>query len=260
MVVIPPVVPPVPVDRPYARDLPVGSAFTWLREGWKDLMNGPGASLAYGILVFFMSIAVVVGLVMLEYDYILFPVTAGFLVYAPALAIGVYEKSRALENGETTSLKQMIINHARSGGQVFFIGALLCGLMLLWNRAAVIVAALFFGIRPFPGAAEILPFLFTDPMGIALLVVGTFVGGLFAAFSFAISAFSFPMLLDKRVDALTAIGTSWALVWNNLPAMIVWGAVVLGLFLLSALTGFLGLIIVFPLLGHATWHAYRAVR
>ena len=68
------------------------------------------------------------------------------------------------------------------------------------------------------------------------------------------------MLLDERIDALTAMGTSMALVWNNLPAMLVWGAIVLALFLLSLATGLLGLIIVFPLLGHATWHAYRAVR
>src|SRR3546814_3320055 len=85
-------------------------------------------------------------------------------------------------------------------------------------------------------------------------------GGLFAAFSFAISAFSIPMMLDQRVDALTAMGTSWALVWNNLQVMLLWGALVLTLFLLSVATGFVGLIIVFPWLGHATWHAYRAVR
>ena len=79
-----------------------------------------------------------------------------------------------------------------------------------------------------------------------MLVVGSAVGGLFAAFSFAISAFSIPMLLDERVDALTAMGTSMALVWNNLPVMLTWGAIVLALFLLSLATGLLGLIIVFP--------------
>src|SRR5215831_6385793 len=79
------------------------------------------------------------------------------------------------------------------------------------------------------------------------------------AFSFAISAFSIPMLLEKRTDALTAMGTSMALVWNNLPVMLTWGVIVLALFLLSLATGLLGLIIVFPVLGHGTWHAYRAV-
>src|SRR5690606_20297868 len=147
-----------------------------------------------------------------------------------------------------------------SCGQILLIGALLCGLLLLWMRAAVIVYALFFGVRAFPGIDHIVPMLFTTTTGLAMLIVGTLIGGLFAAFSFAISAFSIPMMLDRRLDALTAMGTSWALVWNNLPVMLVWGALVLGLFALSLLTGLLGLIVVFPLLGHATWHAWRAVR
>jgi uncharacterized membrane protein len=91
-----------------------------------------------------------------------------------------------------------------------------------------------------------------------MLIVGSFVGGLFAAFSFAVSAFSIPLMFDRRIDALTAMGTSWALVWNNLPVMLVWGAIVLALFLLCVVTGLAGLIVVFPWLGHATWHAYKA--
>ena len=93
-----------------------------------------------------------------------------------------------------------------------------------------------------------------------MLIVGTAVGGLFAAFSFAISTFSIPMLLAERTDAFTAMGTSISLVWNNLRVMLVWGAIVLVLFLLSLATALLGLIVIFPLLGHATWHSYRAIR
>jgi uncharacterized membrane protein len=93
-----------------------------------------------------------------------------------------------------------------------------------------------------------------------MLLVGSAVGGLFAAFSFAISAVSIPMLLNEQVDAFTAMGTSTALVWNNLPVMLTWGAIVVVLFLISLATGLVGLIIVFPILGHGTWHAYRAMR
>jgi len=123
----------------------------------------------------------------------------------------------------------------------------------------VLIYALFCGLVPFPSLEHIAPMLFTTPVGWAMLIVGSAVGGLFAAFSFAISAFSIPMMLDRRVDALTAMGSSMALVWNNLPVMLTWGAIVLALFLLSLATGMLGLIIVFPLLGHGTWHAYRAI-
>lgn len=260
MVMIPPVVAPLPVDRPYARELPLASAFGWLRDGWRDLTTDPLPSLAYGAFVFLLSLAVLMGMVFLEWDYVLFPALAGFLVLAPTLAIGLYVKSRALESGEHLTLGRMLLPRAASGGQMLFIGVLLCGLMLLWMRAAVIVYALFFGVRPFPGLDHIAAMLFTTSTGLAMLVVGTLIGGLFAAFSFALSAFSIPMMLDRRLDALTAMGTSWALVWNNLPAMLVWGAVVLALFLLSLATGLLGLTVVFPLLGHATWHAWRAVR
>jgi uncharacterized membrane protein len=102
--------------------------------------------------------------------------------------------------------------------------------------------------------------LFTTPEGWAMLLVGSVVGALFAGFSFAISAFSIPMLLNERVDALTAMGSSVALVWNNLPVLLVWGGIVLALFLFSLATGLIGLIVVFPVLGHGTWHAYRAIR
>ena len=115
-------------------------------------------------------------------------------------------------------------------------------------------------MRPFPGFDEIIPLIFTTWMGWSLLVTGTLVGGLFAAFAFSISVFAMPMMLEERTDALTAMGISLSLVWSNLPVMLVWGAIVVALFAVSVLTGFIGLIVVFPLLGHATWQAYRATR
>jgi uncharacterized membrane protein len=153
----------------------------------------------------------------------------------------------------------MIFVKADSGAQVWFTGAILGLLMLAWMRAAVIIYALFFGLRPFPGIDGIVAMLLTTPEGWGMLLVGTVVGGLFAAFSFAISTFAIPMLLDRRMDAFTAMGTSISLVWNNLPVMLAWGAIVLVLSLVSLATGLLGMIVVFPLLGHATWHSYRAI-
>src|SRR3546814_2732903 len=108
--------------------------------------------------------------------------------------------------------------------------------MLLWMRAAVLLYALFFGLLPFPGLDDILTVLVTQPAGWALIVVGSLVGGLFAAFSFAISAFSIPMLLNERTDALTAMGTSMALVWNNLRVSLTWGAIVVALFAVGVAT------------------------
>ncbi|MBR0695231.1 DUF2189 domain-containing protein [Bradyrhizobium lablabi] len=259
MTIIPTVVPPLPTKNRWHRLLAPADAFTWLAKGWQDLTVQPTTSLCYGLLIFLTSVAIVGGLLRLDWDYILFPALAGFMVVGPILAIGLYEKSRRLAAGLPVSLASMIFVRPRCGVHILFAGILLCLLMIAWVRAAVIIYALFFGLVPFPGLEQIAPMLLTTPVGWAMLIVGSTVGGLFAAFSFAISAFSIPMMLDKCVDALTAMGESTALVWNNLPVMLTWGVIVLSLFLLSLATGMLGLIIVFPLLGHGTWHAYRAV-
>jgi uncharacterized membrane protein len=260
MTMIPEVVPPLPRESRWARHLPSAAAFDWLAAGWADLRTQPAVSIAYGIVVFAVSIVIVGGLFALGWDYILFPALAGFMVVGPILAIGLYEKSRRLAAALPVTLADVTFVRPQSGGQVLFTGVLLCLLMLLWMRAAVIVYALFFGLVAFPGLENVAAMLFTTPTGWAMLVVGSVVGALFAAFSFAISVFAIPMLLNERVDALTAMGSSMAMAWNNLAVMLTWGVIVLALFLLSLATGLLGLIIAFPVLGHGTWHAYRAVR
>ena len=260
MSTIPAIVPPLPRDEALDRRLAPGVAVTWLAAGWKDLMINPAASLLYGVLVFLVSVGVVVSLFALDWDYILFPALAGFMVVGPLLAIGLYEKSRRIEQGAPVSVAAMLFVRAAAGGHILFIGVILCGLMLLWMRAAVIIYALFFGLQPFPGLDRIAPMLFTTPVGWSMLVVGCLVGGLFAAFAFAISALSIPMLLDRRLDAFTAMGRSMALVWNNLPVMLTWAAFVVVLSLAGVAFGLLGMIVVFPLLGHGTWHAYKALQ
>jgi uncharacterized membrane protein len=250
----------MPLSAMRRRHLPVGAAFGWLAKGWRDLVTDPLPSLAYGFAVFVLSLVIICGLFRLGLDYVLFPALAGFMVVGPFIAIGLYEKSRAIEQGQPVGLGRMLLVRAASGGQVWFTGAILCLLMLGWMRAATVIYALFFGLRPFPGLDRIVPMLFTTQEGWAMLAVGSVVGAVFAAFSFAISTFAVPRLLDEPTDAFTAMGTSISMVWNNLPVMIVWGAIVLVLFLVSVATGLLGLIVVFPLLGHATWHAYRAMK
>src|SRR5574337_531749 len=234
---LPPVSPPLPTVQRWKRDVDEKSALRWLSKGWRDFATYPGLSLVYGVLVF--------------------PALAGFMIVAPLLAVGLYEKSRCLEDGERPTLRSMIFVKPASGGQILFAGALLCLLMLLWFRAAVIIYALFFGVRAFPGVQNVAHILFATGVGWAILIVGACTGAIFAAFSFAISAFSLPMLLDKPVDAFTAMGTSVAWVWNNLNAMLAWGAIVLALMLISMATGLIGLIVLFPVVGHGTWAAYR---
>ena len=258
---LPPIVPPENPSRPqYGRDRGPGDAFRWLGSGWRDLIRNPGSSLFYGLLVFLVSVASVYGIYALSLDYILFPALAGFVVVGPVLAVGLYEKSRRIAAGERFTLSNMLAVRPQSGGQVLFVGVLLLVLALIWMRAAVLLYALFFGVRGFPGLENVAEILFTTSHGWSLLVIGTLTGGVFAAFAFAISVFAVPMLLDRRVDAFTAMGTSVALVWNNFPVMVTWGAIVLVLTGLAMAAGLVGLLLVFPLLGHATWHAWVAMR
>lgn len=258
---IPPVLPALPAARTdWRRHLPPSVAFGWLAAGWRDFVRQPGLSLAYGLATFAVSLLVVFSMVDLGYDYILFPALSGFLVIAPLAATGLYEKSRRLAAGREVTLKDMLFVRVRSGGQIGFVGLLLCMLMLLWNRSATLLYALFFGLLPFSGLDSIVPVLLGTPEGWWLLGVGSFVGGIFAAFSFSISVFAVPRLLAERSDALTAMGQSMALVWNNLPLMLTWAAIIVVLFGLCVLTGLLGLIVIFPVLGHATWHAFAAMR
>lgn len=260
METIPDVVPPLPQKKTLYRQLDTFAGLDWLILGWRDLFRAPLSSLAYGLALFLGSWVVLFTIFSLDYDYILFPALSGFMIIGPVLAIGMYEKSRRLAAGAPVTLASVFFVKPASGGQVLYTGVLLCVLMMLWMRAAVLLYGLFFGMQPFSGIENIHETIFLTQRGNALLLVGSLVGGLFAAFSFAISVFAIPMQLAERTDALTAMGTSLALVWNNLKPMLVWGGIVFSLFVAGAATAFLGFIIIFPLLGHATWHAYLAVR
>ena len=257
---IPDVLPPLPRVKSWRRNVSMRAPLRWLAAGWSDLIRNPLASLAVGLFVFGASISAIAGLSATGSDAILFPAFAGFLIVGPLLAVGLYEKSRRLAAGEPVTLRDMILVKPASGGQILYAGALLCLLWVLWLRSAVIIYALFFGLLPFPGLSTISQMLVHTPSGWVLIGVGSCVGGLFAGFAFAISAFSIPMLLDRRIDAFTAMGSSLALVWNNLAVMIIWGAIVVALFAACLATALVGLIVVFPWLGHATWHAYRDMR
>lgn len=244
----------------YKRDVSYNAAFRWLRLGWRDLCTQPLPSLTYGVAVFAASLFFIVYMYDTGRDYFLFPALAGFMIVGPLVAAGLYLKSRDIEKGQKVTLWSMVAVQPLAGAQVFFTGMVLTMLMLLWMRSAVLVYALFFGVRPFPGLDHVAAMLVTTPVGWAMLVVGGLIGSLFAGFAFAISVFSIPMLLDQRTDAMTAMGVSMAMVWNNLRPMLTWGAFVLVLFLICIATGLVGLIVIFPWLGHATWHAYKEMK
>ncbi len=254
-------VPPIRNGIVLDRGLPSSTAVTWLKAGWSDFKSAPmEASLLYGVIVFAISVLLLTGIFALNFDYILFPLLGAFMVLGPALAVGLYEKSRNIENNEPTGIVRMLLVKARSKGQIAFVGLVLSLWILLWLRAGVLLYAMFFGMHEFPGVWGVIKLLVTDPRGWGLLLSGTLFGGLFAGFGFGLGAFSIPMLLNEDTDAFSAMGSSLALSWHNFTVMFAWGVIVFSLFVVCILTGLLGLIVIFPVLGHATWHAYRAIR
>lgn len=250
--------PDAPPSR-FARHLPPRIALDWLAAGWRDLRSDPVPSLAYGLALALISYAVLWALNASHLLYLALPALSGFLIVGPFLAAGLYRKSRRLSAGETLRLPEMIAFRPASGAQLAFAGLLLGLLVLFWLRAADLLYALFFGLSPFPGAGDALMNVLTTPRGWGLLVTGTLVGGLFAALAFAISVFSIPMLVSERTDALTALGLSFAMTTANLGPMLAWAAIVTVGLALAALSGLLGLVVIFPVLGHGTWQAYIAI-
>ncbi|MCH2165279.1 MAG: DUF2189 domain-containing protein [Marinovum sp.] len=174
----------------------------------------------------------------------LIPLLAGGMLVGPVAAVGLYGVVRR----GTTSVG--------TSGQVVLVGAILMIVALIWIRAATLLFAVFYGLQPFPGFSGLLIQMFTTPQGLLLLLVGSGVGGLFAAFTFAISAFSIPMLVDRPIDAFSAMALSFNAVTHNFTLAVLWGAVLTGMALVSIMTGLLGIVLVFPWLGYATWHAY----
>lgn len=256
---LPTIRPPQRDRSPLARDLPAGAAFDWLAAGWHDLRVSPWSSLAYGAFVLVISYAVLIALHAFGMLYLALPAISGFLIIAPFLAIGLYEKSRRIEEGRHASLGDMEHARSASGAQLAYAGLFLGLLVLFWLRVADLLYALYFGVSPFPGVEEAFTNVLVTPSGWALIITGCLTGGLFAAFAFALSLFSIPMMVAERRDALTALGLSFAMTARNARPCIVWGMIVTLGIMLSVVTGFLGLVVIFPVLGHGTWHAWRAV-
>jgi uncharacterized membrane protein len=235
--------------------LPLTAPFEWLRRGADDLRAGGFASLFYGLcfagggLLLFLAFRHAVQLVT--------AVTAGFMLLGPFLALGLYELSRRRETGEALSLTATLAVWKRNIASFGIYSLILIVIYLVWARASLVMFALFYqGGMPTLGSfmTQILKF---DNLEFLLAYLA--VGGFFAALVFAFSVVSIPMILDRNQDTVTAMLASFIALVRNLPMMLIWAALVALLTVIGIATAFLGLIVTMPLVGHATWHAYRAL-
>jgi uncharacterized membrane protein len=229
----------------------------WLAAGWRDLWTHPAISLSYGA-VFAVAAGVLVAAMMQEGWQAAVPALAGgFLLIGPMLAVGLYEESRRLEAGEPIDPRDIMLVGVRSPGQLAMLGVLLLIIFFVWIEVAFGLFTEFLGAREMPPMAEFLTTLLFTPRGVGLLVAGTAAGAVLAAVVFAITAVSVPLLMVREVDVVSAAMASLTAVRLNLRPMALWAALIAGMMAVGFATLFVGLIVLFPLIGHATWHAYK---
>ncbi len=228
--------------------------FTWLRLGWQDFTRCPRIGLFYGLCFFAMGHALLA--VFEQAPAYVLALSAGFLLLGPFLCLGLYDASKAMQtHSHRPSLRASLTAwRPTKGAMAIFAGVLLI-LEMLWGRASMVVFAVSFNNLP---TSDFLRHIFAWE-NIGFLITYTVVGAVFAGLIFVTSVVSIPMIMDRQVDAVSAGLTSIRACLQNPGVMLLWGALITTVIVLAMLPWFLGLFVAGPVIGHATWHAYRHI-
>jgi uncharacterized membrane protein len=229
------------------RDLDIEAPRRWVRLGIADLKSAPVKSLAYGVTTMILCYVAAYAGFVISGPLVLLTILSGLTLIGPVMAIGLYSISCQLQKGLAPRFSYCLRDGTRGLGNLGLFSSILIVLFLLWIHVGHLLH-LFFPAGGFGSTKMDMVFFFG---------IGSAVGGVFAVITFCISAFSLPMIMDRRTDLVTAIVTSINAVLRNQKAMLLWAMTILGGMLFSVVTGLLGLVVIFPVIGHATWHAYR---
>jgi len=242
---------------PEPANLTAGAIGRVLKAGLNDFLKAP----LYGL--FFSAFYVAGGMIIwMVYkasgqEWWLIPVIVGFPLLAPFAAIGLYEVSRRIEAGEPLDRKAVIgVVFAQKDRQIPSMAMVILLMFMFWVFVAHTIFALFMGLQAMTNVSSSFTVLF-EGNGPIMLVVGSLIGAGFAAVLFSITVVGLPLLLDREVDFISAIIVSFQAVFANIGPMILWGLLIAVLLAIGMAPMFLGLFVVMPVLGHATWHMYR---
>jgi uncharacterized membrane protein len=244
-----------PSPVPDIRQIKVSDLTAALSAGWRDFLKAP----LFGL--FFSAVYVLVGIVLVSLGAgtvaWTFVMSLGFPLVAPFAAVGLYEVSRRLERGKAMDWSRVLgVVVREKDRQIPWIGAIIVFYFLFWSFLAHMIFALFMGLSAMTNVSSSYE-VFLTPDGLTMIAVELCVGAVFAFVLFALTVVSLPLLLEKELDFVTAMLVSLDAVRQNLVLMLVWAAVIATLLLLAMVPYFLGLLVVLPVLGHATWHLYR---
>jgi uncharacterized membrane protein len=246
--------------QPVVRHISTADIYYALARGIDDFIAVPSHAVFLCVIYPLLGL-VLIGLTLgnsLTFLPLAFPIAAGFALVGPLAAIGLYELSRRREAGLDSSTGHALdVLHSPSLGAIIALGVLLMALFLIWLVVAEALYIAIFGYSPPDSIAQFVHDVLTTSRGWTLIVVGTGIGFLFAALVLSISAISFPLLLDRDVGAAVAVYTSLRVMAANPVPMTLWGLIVAALLVIGSIPFFVGLTVVMPVLGHATWHLYR---
>jgi len=228
------------------RKLDALASLRWVKSGWSDLMRARKQSMIYGFVMMLISYIVAIIAYAMDSYMMLFVLLSGFFFLGPVLAMGLYSISCQLEEGKKPRLGYCLREGRRHMGNGLVFAFILLIVFLIWARAASMVH-IFFPDEASPKLSDLLLFL----------GVGSAIGAFFATIIFTVSAFSLPMIMDRNVDVVTAIITSINAVLRNKLAMFIWVCVIVTCVVIGFATAFIGLIVLLPLIGHATWYGYK---